>query len=65
MPRLPRLKAAEAESLLIEHGFAWVRSQGSHRIYFRGSHRVVIPYHEGRILHPKIVKQVFVAIGRA
>jgi predicted RNA binding protein YcfA (HicA-like mRNA interferase family) len=26
--------------------------------------RIVIPFHSGNILHPKIVKQVFVAIGR-
>jgi predicted RNA binding protein YcfA (HicA-like mRNA interferase family) len=64
LPKLPRLKAPEAEALLLENGFAWIRSKGSHRIYLKGSQRVVIPFHEQRVLHPKILKQVFFAIGR-
>lgn len=35
-----------------------VRSKGSHRIYIKGNKRIVIPFHTGKILHPKIVKQV-------
>ncbi|HEY7534632.1 MAG TPA: type II toxin-antitoxin system HicA family toxin, partial [Thermodesulfobacteriota bacterium] len=33
-------------------------SKGSHRIYMKENRRIVIPFHTGRILHPKIVKQV-------
>jgi predicted RNA binding protein YcfA (HicA-like mRNA interferase family) len=62
-PKLPRLTAAEAEKLLEVAGFSWVRSQGSHRIYQRDAERCVIPYHAGRNLHPKIVKQVLQAIA--
>ena len=58
MPRLPRLTATEAEELLLQAGFALVRSKGSHRIYLRGAIRLVVPFHSGETLHPKIVKQV-------
>ncbi len=62
MPKLPRLTATEAEKLLLDVGFIQIRSKGSHRIYFREEVRVVIPFHSGKILHPKIVKQVLQAI---
>lgn len=39
-----------------------LRSKGSHRIYFKEAIRVVIPFHSGKILHPKIVRQVMEAI---
>ncbi|AFY43051.1 type II toxin-antitoxin system HicA family toxin [Nostoc sp. PCC 7107] len=63
MPKQPRLTAIEAEKLLLEAGFVQIRSKGSHRIYFREEVRVVIPFHTGKVLHPKIVKQVLQAIG--
>lgn len=62
MPKLPKLKAKEAEKLLLQKGFICVRSQGSHRIYQRNNIRVVIPFHGNKILHPKIIKQVIDAI---
>lgn len=40
-----------------------IRSKGSHRIYIKDHRRIVIPFHAGKILHPKIVKQVYSAIG--
>ncbi len=57
MHRKPRLTAEQAESLLLEAGFAWVRSKGSHRIYMKGRKRIILPFHSGKVLHPKIVKQ--------
>jgi predicted RNA binding protein YcfA (HicA-like mRNA interferase family) len=39
-------------------GFLLIRSKGSHRIYSRNSDRIVIPFHSGKNLHPKIVKSV-------
>ncbi len=39
-----------------------IRSQGSHRIYLKDNIRVVIPFHSGKILHPKIINQVLNAI---
>ena len=62
MPKLPRITALEAEKILLNAGFTLMRSKGSHRIYFKGNTRVVIPFHGSRILHPKIIKQVFQAI---
>jgi predicted RNA binding protein YcfA (HicA-like mRNA interferase family) len=62
LPKLPRLTAAEAESLLLRAGYHWIRSKGSHRIYLKANIRVVIPFHAGHVLHPKIVKQVLQAL---
>ena len=62
MPKQIRLTPGEAEVLLLKSGFALIRSKGSHRIYFKNNVRVVLPFHTGKILHPKIVKQVLVAI---
>ncbi|MEE9615179.1 MAG: type II toxin-antitoxin system HicA family toxin [Thermodesulfobacteriota bacterium] len=56
MPKLPRLKAQEAEAMLFKAGFEMIRSKGSHRIYKRGDRRVVVPFHTGKTLHPKTVK---------
>lgn len=58
MPKLPRLTAPEAERLLLGAGFVQVRSKGSHRIYQRQRERIVLPFHAGKTLHPRIVKQV-------
>lgn len=63
MPRLPRINAVEAERLLYSAGFSLIRSKGSHRVYFKADVRVVVPFHSGKILHPKIVKQVIEAIA--
>ena len=46
-------------------GFELIRSKGSHRIYLKEKRRVIVPFHSGRILHPKIVKQVLKAIEDA
>ena len=62
MPRLPRLTAEEAERLLLQSGFALLRSKGSHRIYGKGRMHIVVPFHTNQVLHPKIVRQVYRAI---
>jgi predicted RNA binding protein YcfA (HicA-like mRNA interferase family) len=62
MPEYPRLTAKEAEKLLLHNGFALDRQKGSHRIYTKKSHRMVLPTHAGEILHPKIIKQLFEVI---
>ena len=56
------LTAKEAERLLLKAGFVWVRTAGSHRIYMRIKVRIVLPFHSGKSLHPKIVKEVLEAI---
>ncbi len=58
MPRLPRLTPLEAEKMLLKAGFEMLRSKGSHRIYAKDNRRIVVPFHSGKILDPKIVKQV-------
>jgi predicted RNA binding protein YcfA (HicA-like mRNA interferase family) len=65
LPKLPRLTASEAEKLLLRAGFQLMRSKGSHRIYFKNNVRMVIPFHAGHILHPKIVKQLEQAVEKA
>jgi predicted RNA binding protein YcfA (HicA-like mRNA interferase family) len=65
MPKLPRLTAAEAEGMLLQAGFVLLRSKGSHRLYAESSRRVVVPFHSGATLHPKIVRQVLEAIEEA
>ncbi len=63
MPKLPRLTAEEAEKQLYKAGFKLIRSKGSHRIYIKERRRIILPFHSGKTLHPKVVKQVFKAIG--
>jgi predicted RNA binding protein YcfA (HicA-like mRNA interferase family) len=60
MPKLPRWTAIEAQRALETAGFQLLRS--NHRIYARGTRRVVVPFHAGVTLHPKVVKQVLDAI---
>jgi predicted RNA binding protein YcfA (HicA-like mRNA interferase family) len=62
LPEQPKLTAKDAEKLLLQAGFERIRVKGSHYIYKRNSIRVVIPFHGGKTLHPKIVKQVLDAI---
>jgi len=63
LPKLPRLTAQEAEKLLLKAGFNLIRSKGSHRIYMKGDKRIIVPFHPGRILHPKVIKQVLESIN--
>jgi predicted RNA binding protein YcfA (HicA-like mRNA interferase family) len=62
LPKLQRLTAQEAEKLLLKAGFELIRSKGSHRIYMKVDKRIIVPFHPGRILHPKVVKQVLESI---
>jgi predicted RNA binding protein YcfA (HicA-like mRNA interferase family) len=52
------MTAQETESLLLKAGFVHIRSKGSHRIYLKDGRRVVVPFHAGKVLHPKIAKDV-------
>jgi predicted RNA binding protein YcfA (HicA-like mRNA interferase family) len=62
LPKSPRLTAQEAESMLLKSGYILTRSKGSHRIYMKQNKRIVIPFHKGKTLHPKIVSQVLKAV---
>ena len=64
MPKLPRITPQEAESMILKAGYEFIRSKGSHRIYMKETKRIVIPFHSGRVLHPKIIKQVIEAVEK-
>lgn len=60
MPRLPRITAKQIISLLEKRGFKLARQSGSHKIYKNTEgKRVTVPFHNDKILHPKIVKSIF------
>jgi predicted RNA binding protein YcfA (HicA-like mRNA interferase family) len=65
MSKSPRWTAREAETELLRNGFSLIRSRGSHRIYEKGGRKVVVPFHSGVSLHPKVVKQVRAAIDES
>ncbi len=57
--RIPRITARKAIKVLEKMGFVLVRQSGSHKIYkSKDGKRITIPYHSGKILHPKIVKRI-------
>ena len=59
MPKLPRITAREMISVLVKIGFTLSRQSGSHRIYINAKKkRVTIPFHGGKVLHPKIIKNI-------
>ena len=62
MPKQERLTAKDAVKMLEVAGFILSRQTGSHAQYFKDGYRVTIPVHGDKILHPKIVKQVLIAI---
>ena len=62
MPRIPRWTPLEAERALLAAGFVHLRSNGGHRIYGKGAAREVVPFHAGKMVHPKIVKRILNAI---
>ncbi len=57
--KLPRVTAAEAIRVLEKVGFFMARQSGSHKIYKNtAGKRVTVPYHSGKVLHPKILKNI-------
>ena len=56
---LPRVTAAEVIRVLERAGFSLTRQSGSHKIYKdQQGKRVTVPYHAGKILHPKVLKSI-------
>lgn len=62
--RFPRITADQTIRVVQRSGFSLVRQSGSHKI-FRNSQgiRITIPYHKGKILHPKLVKAIAQDLG--
>ena len=63
MGKLPRLTSKEAESLLFKNGFELLRVMGSHKVFKKLNVRVVVPFHRGKIPHPKIIAKVIKAVN--
>jgi predicted RNA binding protein YcfA (HicA-like mRNA interferase family) len=62
--KLPRITAAQMIKVLEKSGFYLVRQSGSHKIYKnKEGKRVTVPYHSGKILHPKITKSILREVG--
>ena len=57
--KLPRVTAGEVIKVLEKNGFFLARQSGSHKIYknIEGK-RVTVPYHSGKILHPKVLSSI-------
>lgn len=55
--KLPRVTAKKVISVLKKKGFRLVRQSGSHMI-FRNDEGTRVPYHSGKILHPKLLKSI-------
>ena len=45
MPKLPQIKPREVETILLKNGFRFIRQKGSHRLYEKGTYKVVVPFH--------------------
>jgi len=57
--RAPRVTAQEIIKALERGRFTKVRQSGSHQIYRNAEgKRVTVPYHAGKILHPKLFKSI-------
>ena len=57
--KLPRITAKDIIRILEKKGFVLIRQSGSHRIYRNEKgKRVTVPYHSGKILHPKLLKSI-------
>nr|WP_319372372.1 type II toxin-antitoxin system HicA family toxin [uncultured Methanobacterium sp.] len=57
--KLPRVTASKVIKVLESTGFVMVRQSGSHKIYKnKKGVRITVPYHSGKILHPKILKRI-------
>ena len=57
--KLPRVPAGKVIKVLERVGFVLVRQSGSHKIYKnREGKRVTVPFHSGKILHPKVLNSI-------
>ncbi|MDP2937010.1 MAG: type II toxin-antitoxin system HicA family toxin [Dehalococcoidia bacterium] len=62
--RLPRVTAARAARALERAGFIKVRQSGSHMICKNPQgKRTTIPYHSGKVLHPKVLLSILRDVG--
>lgn len=58
-PRTPRVAASEFIRVLEKIGFVLSRQSGSHKIYKNSEgRRVTVPFHAGKVLHPKVLRSI-------
>ncbi|HKP53735.1 MAG TPA: type II toxin-antitoxin system HicA family toxin [Chloroflexia bacterium] len=63
-PPLPHVTAAQVIRVLEKRGFNLVRQSGSHKIYKNSAgNRVTVPFHSGKILHPKVLTSILADAG--
>jgi len=56
---LPKLTAKEIIAVLEKLNFSLARQNGSHKIFKNAEGaRATVPFHTGKILHPKILKSI-------
>lgn len=56
---LPKLTAKEIIFVLEKLGFFLARQSGSHKIFKNTEgKRATVPFHSGKILHPKVLKSI-------
>ena len=54
---LPKITAKEIITVLEKVGFLLMRQNGSYKIYKNSTgKRITVPFHGGKILHPKVLK---------
>lgn len=59
-----RVTASEIIKVLEKCGFFLARQSGSHKIYKNDEgRRATVPFHSGKILHPKILKSIMNEAG--
>ena len=59
MTKFPRITAMQIIKVLGKKDFKFSRQSGSHKIYKNNQgKRVTVPYHTGKILHPKLLKSI-------
>lgn len=59
MGKLPRVTATEVIRAIEHAGFTLSRQSGSHKIYKnQEGKRITVPFHSGKILHPKVLKNI-------
>jgi len=57
--KLPRVTAADVIRVLEQAKFYFKRQSGSHKIYKnKEGKRATVPYHTGKILHPKVLSTI-------
>jgi len=57
--KLPRVSAADVVRVLERAVISLSRQSGSHKIYKNNEgRRATVPYHSGKILHPKLLASI-------